>query len=197
MDVVPTRIPKRTAPPNLISGVFLKSVFFLDPELSKFIVAGVFENKGNSLGIVIRTKKSFIYWSYDIFNQLIVHFEKVTEALDTPKNKPHIKLEGGEDIRMYSVYGKLYVALYDGERTVSLNKSEWNQFILSLPAVYTSLRDLFTNEDLIRSFIADLVTTGLTAVPPESLPPVIVNRLIEEVGLYKPSLNEDAAAGLD
>ncbi|KAG8289615.1 hypothetical protein J6590_100821 [Homalodisca vitripennis] len=54
MDVEPTRIPKRKERINALTGVFLRSVYFLDSDLSKCVIVGFVKNRGDSLGVLFK-----------------------------------------------------------------------------------------------------------------------------------------------
>ncbi|KAG8334558.1 hypothetical protein J6590_087475 [Homalodisca vitripennis] len=54
MDLEPTRIPRRKEPINSLTGIFLKSVYFIDCDLSKCVIVGFVKNRGDSLGILFK-----------------------------------------------------------------------------------------------------------------------------------------------
>ena len=185
MDVELTRIPKRKECLNLMTGVFLRSVYFLAGDLSKCAIVGIFKNRGDALGIAFNGKKTCVFWSYNVLNQFAIYFNDITASLET-KTKQYFKLDTNEDIRVRNLFGKMHVLLYDGERTLALNAAEWTQFVNNLALVNTSLRDLFINEDLIQNYVRDLVVNeGEIPPPPEGLPEIYINRLADEVSLYK------------
>ena len=182
MDIDPLRVSKRTVPLNLLTGVFLKSVFFLDKDLSRCVILGIFRNKGDSLGVVFKGKKGYVYWSHDVFNQFSVRFNEITLALEG-KSQHFVKLESKEDIRVSKVFGRQHVFMYDGERTLTLAASDWIQFVNNLPLIYTQIRDLFMQEDLIQSYVRDVICNEEFVPPPEGLHSA--NRLFDEISLYK------------
>ncbi|WP_221936019.1 hypothetical protein, partial [Klebsiella pneumoniae] len=112
-------------------GVFCKSVHFLDSELSKCVIVGIFKNRGGNLGVLFKGRKGSVFWSHDCFNQLLVRFNDVTLALEG-KNHFSVKVDTGEDIKVNSVFGKQYVYVYDGLHTLSMNHAEWGQFVENL-----------------------------------------------------------------
>lgn len=189
MDVEPTRLPRRTEPIDLLSGIFLKNVTFLNSDLSKSIIVGIFKNRADSLGVLFTGRKGYVHWSHDVFNQFIVHFEAVTTALSGRKSVL-FKVDSGEDIKVYSVFGKPHVFLYDKEHTLTLNCSEWLHFVNSLPLVTRSLRELFWNEYLIKCYLSDLMLYEETEsedseCPNTDLPTSLADRLFDEVVYYK------------
>lgn len=92
---------KRTTPsmrdfiPDSVTGVFLKSVFYLNPECSKYAIVAIFQNFCNSSGVLVNGKKGFAYWSPNVFNQLQIHFNDVTLALNDPKGVRRFGLQNG------------------------------------------------------------------------------------------------------
>lgn len=176
------KLPKGEEPLNLMTGVFLKSVYFLDPELTKCIVTGIFKNRGNTLGVLIKGRKGCVFWTYDAFSQLHVLFNKITLAIAEQKQL-QIKLDTGEDVKINNVFGLTYTCVSDGKHSVALNSSEWHVLINNLPLVYNSMRDLFYFEDLIKEFICQtLVNTDYYC---ELLPSLVSERLYNEVALLK------------
>lgn len=185
MDVEPVRIPKRKEPLNLLTDVFLKSVFFLDKDLSKKVLVGIFKNRGNSLGVVFSGRRESVYWSHDTFNQFLVYFTEITNAFKN-NTKLVIRLETGEGIKLQNVFGKQHVFLYDDESTITLNQGEWTQFTNSLPLVFRELRKLFLYEDLIKDYIIQLIDSKeVYESPPEWLSTHISDRLFDEVLICK------------
>lgn len=188
MDLELSRVPKRKEPINLLTGVFLKSVYFLTND--KYVIVGMFKNRGDTLGVLFKGVKGLVLWSYDVFNKFAVDFDKITAALEG-KSKLHVKSDTGEDIKVGKVFGIPYVFLYDGERTISLTNEEWVQFVNNLPLIRTELTALFMNENLLRLYIAELVESeeGEVVTPSNDLPTPVVNRLSDEIALYKRRLN--------
>lgn len=185
MDVDPIRLSKRKEPLNLLTGIFLKSVFFLDKDTSKKVLVGIFKNRGDNLGVAFSGRRGSIYWSNDIFNQFLVYFTDISNAFKN--NTKFIKrLETGEDIKLQNVFGKQHAFLYDGESTITLNQSEWNQFTANLPLVFRELRKLFLFEDLIKSYIFQILSSKeVYETPPNGLSTYLSDRLFDEVIVYK------------
>ena len=183
MECDPERIPRRKEPLNLVTGVFLKSVHFLNPDLSKCLIVGIFKNRGDSLGVGFKGKRGCVYWSYDAFNQFAVFFDEITQAFE--KNiKTYLKLDTGEDIKVVNVFGKQHVFLYDGEHSLNLTCTEFAQFIDCLPLVHSRIKQLFMFEDLIKEYIRDSICSPEADIPTH-LPIELANTLLEEVLLYK------------
>lgn len=183
MDVESAR--RRTEPINMLTGIFLKSVYPLAADYSKSVIVGIFKNKGDSLGVLFKGPKEYVYWSYDVFNQFAVHFNTVTLAVGE-KKKIIVKIDAGrgEDIKVRNVFGKAHVFLYDGEHTLSLNSANWNQLVNNLPLVYRSMRELFLVENSIQDFVRDYLTTE-EGKAETTLSPVIADRLTDELELYR------------
>src|SRR5436190_18188310 len=80
MDIELQRIPRRKEVLNLLTGIFLKSVFFLDPELTKCVIVGFVKNRGNSLGVLFKGRKGAVSLTSNTFNQFAVHFNEITMA---------------------------------------------------------------------------------------------------------------------
>lgn len=183
--VVDQKPRARTEKPNLVTGVYLKSVFFLDEECSKLIIVGIFQNKGNSVGIVFKNKKKVVYWSLDVFNQFMDHANNITGSFESCKNYK-AKLDSGEDIQLKNVFGRWYVYLFDGCYTLSLTHDDWTQFTNNLPCIRRQLRELFMSEDLFKIYILDILSSEEDFVPPpEGLPAYLVDRLFDEVQKFK------------
>lgn len=179
---------RRSKSPNFVSGVFLKSVFFLDQACLKSVIVGIFESRGNSVGIVLKGRKEFIHLKPEVFNQLIVHIETITKAFDSSDNNNNLRisLDSGEDIVIKKIFGKRYAAIFDGERTLSFSASEWTQFINCLPCVTRQLRELFICEDLLRSYIISILASSEDFVTPnECIPHYLSDRLFDEVNYFK------------
>lgn len=185
MDVVLERIPNRKEGLNLRTGVFLKSVYFLSVDCSKTAIVGIFKHRGTSLGVAFAGKKSCIFWSNDTFTHFAVHFNEITASLET-KTKQYYKLETGEEVMVRNYFGKMHVILYDGEHTITLDTQEWAHFTNNLPLLNKELCSLFMSEDIIQNFIRDLFTSEESVKPiTDQLPVYYINRLVDEVALYK------------
>lgn len=189
MDVEPTRLPRRREPIDLLEGIFLKTVTFLNTDLSKSVIVGIFKNRANSLGVLFTGRKGCVYWSHDVFNQFAVHFDAVTAALEGRKTVTY-GIDSREDVKVHSVFGKTHVFLYDGEHTLTLNSVEWRHFVNNLPLVQRSLRELFWREDLIRQYLYDLAVYkqngsggGENECPKTELPAYLADRLFDEVAV--------------
>lgn len=177
---------RRSKSPNFVSGVFLKSVFFLDQACLKSVIVGIFENRGNSVGIILRGKKEFIYLKPEVFNQLIVHVKTISKAFDSSDSNLRISLDSGEDVVVKKIFGKRYAAIFDGERTLSFSALDWAQFTNCLPCVTRQLRELFICEDSLRSYIISILASSEEFVAPtECIPHYLSDRLFDEVKYFK------------
>lgn len=194
------RSKKRKAPPSvrdfipdLVTGAFLKSVFYLNPECSKYVIVGIFQNFGNCTGILVNGKKGFTYWSPIVFNELQIYFNDVTLALDETKGVRRFGLLNGcgEDIVVKNVFGKRYAVLSDGNHSISLTGSEWNHFINSIPCARRRIDELFLCEDLIKEYISNVwpVEGDQYVAPPAGLPVHLCDSLFDEVSCFKRWIN--------
>lgn len=178
----PLPVPKESI--NVMTGIFLKSVCFLDSELTKCVISGVFVNRNNSLGVLLKGRKGCVFWSFDILNQFHVSvFNTVTLAVEE-KRKFNYTLSTGESIKVTSVFGKQHVFLSDGEHTLSLNSSEWVQFVNNLPIILTHLVDLFSYETVIKEFIEEVLNNEEGSENPPQLPQ-FSTYLYNDLQLYK------------
>lgn len=175
--------------PNLVTGVFLKSVFYLNPGCSKYFIVGIFQNFENCAGILVNGKKGFAYWSPIVLNELQIYFNDVTLALDETKGVRRFGLQNGsgEDIVVKNVFGKRYAVLSDGNHSISLTAPEWNQFINSIPCARHRVDELFLCEDLIKGYISNvlLVEGDQYVDPPAGLPVHLCDCLFDEVNYFK------------
>lgn len=174
---------------NVLKHVFLMNLHYLDTSLKKFTAIGVFQNRYQGVGILIKAGNTHMFWSYDAFNQLSVHFDKITETLSDPGTGPVVsfpvlRLINGEELRVRKVFGKLYVAARDKERTILLKAEEWFQFIRVLDRIKKHLAELFIQEPEILTFIQRAFEED-DAIPPEGLYTHFVNQLTDEVLYYK------------
>lgn len=177
-------IPKPREGINVLTGVFLKTVLFLDHELSKCVITGIFKNRNDTLGVLFKGKKGSVFWSYDTFNEFnISKLNEVTLAVEERQKLTHV-LATGESIKVLPVFGKQHVFLTDGEHTLSLNRAEWVQFINSLPLVYTHLAELFSHVDVIKEFISEVLNNEEGSENPPLLPRFSTN-LHNELLLFK------------
>ena len=184
MDLEPERIPRRKEPINLLTGIFYKCVYFLESELTKCVILAFVKNRGNSLGLLFKGRKGAVFFSHDTFNEFASHINEITVALE----KPEMYLLKGENfhIKVLRVFGKHHVFLYDGEHTLSLNSSEWTQFVNNLPAVYRELRNRFLIEDIIINYIINILDNDNENITvPIGLSPYVRERIFDEVELYK------------
>ena len=180
MDTDLIRFRRRKEPIDVMTGIFLKTVHFLNPELTKCVIIGIFKNRGNSLGILFKGRKGTVYWSLDTFKQFSVQFNDIKAALEN-QTKFYWHLDGGEDIKVKNVFGKSCAFLYDGEHTLTLDKNEWSQFVSVLPIVHRDINELFYNELLIQEYI-DRINSGSEDVSkPVELPCLVADRLLDEV----------------
>lgn len=185
MDIELTRIPRRKECIDILNGIFLRSVYFLNPELTKCLIIGIFKNRGDSLGVLFKGRKGSIYWPLSSFNQFSACFNDIKSALDN-QSKFYMRLDGGEDIKIRNVFGKSCAFLYDGDHTLTLDKNEWSQFLSYLPIVHRDINELFYNELLIQEYIRNLILGPEDDVlKPDELPSLIADRLLDEVRLYK------------
>lgn len=156
MDIDVARLLKRRyLPPNFITGVFLKNVYFLNSDYSKFAVAGLFQNKGYALGLSIYSKRGCLFWTYNTLNQLVPLVSLVSNALSTSCGKHVSRLETGEEMIARKLFGKWYVNLSDGINNVTFSVQEWNQFVGSLPSIMQHLEELTSNEESATQYIVD------------------------------------------
>lgn len=184
MVVDSTRQPKRKNPINLLTGILLKSVHYLDKDLTKFVTVGIFKDRGDTIGVLFKSKKTYVFWSYETFNQFAVNFKDITKAFEN-KSKFKVQLDSGEDVISKQVFGNFYLSLYDGERTVTLTQAEWKQFILNLHIINLHLTKLFLFENDIKIFIKDLFCNNEKDVNFVDLPWNLTNTLYKEVELLK------------
>jgi hypothetical protein len=186
MDTLTTAF-RQNEPINLITGVFLKSVYFLDQEFTKCLVSGIFINRDSSLGVLIKGKKGIVFWTYDSYCQLVDRLNEITLAM-LGNYQCSITLDTGANIKIIKVYGHQYAYVSDGEHTLALNSREWNQLLIFVPTVSRVLLELFYLEDLIKIFISNILSDS--DYSPNQLPPHIVETLFREVNLYKYCLHD-------
>lgn len=176
-------------PPNLLKEVFLKKIFYLDRSLSKFAVVGVFERLDRKLGLLVRSGRSFIFWDFDTFNQMSVHFDKITKSLRNTESSSKFKITAnGNEITIRKVFAKWYVLVRDKKRrNILLNESEWTQLLCNLPQIQKHFSELFVCENPIHSFVDLLIAAkdDDDAIPPKGLPSHLVNQLVDEVLFFK------------
>lgn len=174
---------------NLVTGVFLKSIFFLNHECSKYVLVGVFSDYGNSVGYLIKGPKSSVFLTPSIFNQLIVYVNQITEALKAT-GVHRFSIDSGEDIVVKQVFGKRYAALFDGKHTLTLSADEWTQFTNSLPCMSRQVNELFFCEDLLRSYIIQVLASDQEyETAPPGIPLHLCDRIFDEVNYYKRQRN--------
>lgn len=180
----PTKI---ALPHNTLRETFLKKIYYLDNDYSKWLAVGLFQKLDKNIGVLIKTGKSYLFWSYNNFNQLSVYFNGITEALNGSPGTISVRTPGGYEIKVRKVFGKQFVSLRDNERTILLSTDEWSQFLRNLSQVKKHLAELFVLETDIQTFIERVLKAENEddAVPPDGLPAYIVNQLIDEVLLYK------------
>ena len=189
-DVALEAIPQLNEPINTMTGIFLKSVYFLNPNLTKCAIVGFVKNRGDELGVVISGGKEVVFFSYDAYKQITARSNDVTMTLECKtkkkKNQLLINLNGGGDVRVGMAYGQLYVYLYDGEHKTSLTTLEWSQFTNSIPLMNTAFRDLCMNEVLIKDFIRLQQSSAEEVEYVKSeLPYPVANRLADEIDYFK------------
>lgn len=175
-------IPKEKEPINLLTGVFLKSVYFLDPELTKCAITGIVKNRDSSLGVIIKGKRGCVYWSYDSFCQLCDRFNLITLAL-LEKRSENIKTDEGSSIKVNNVFGNQYAYISDGEHSLSLNLVEWNQLIKNIPVICRNLLELFYLEVFIKDFIDQVLADAKEQT--DELPSDVADRLRSELSIWR------------
>lgn len=82
-------------------AVFLKSVHFLGPDLTKCIMSGVCKTRRNSVGVVIKDHKGCVYTTFCHF---VSRFNEVTLAFER-KHKFVINTDSRESVKVNSVFG--------------------------------------------------------------------------------------------
>jgi len=182
------KINKVPLPPNTLREVFLKDIIYLDEDCSKFLVVGYFESYKHKVGILLKTGKSYVFWPYQTFTELAVHFDNITSSFSSETKQGYsIRTAEGYTLKVKKVFGNLYVSIHDKEHSILLNRDEWVQFMRSLHEVMKYLIELFTNEQLIQLFIDRVLVAEEEddAVPPEGLPTHITNKLVDEVLFFK------------
>lgn len=60
-------LPKPKETINVLTGIFLKMVFFLDHDLMKCVITGIFKDREDSLGVLFKGKKG-VYFGQMIFS---------------------------------------------------------------------------------------------------------------------------------
>lgn len=182
MEVDPSKVPRRKAPIDLLS-VYLKSTYFLNSDGSKFACVGIFKDRGLSLGILFKDKKGTMFWSRDVFSQLAPYFAEVTKTLNS-KKQTYFKIDSKEDIKVFTSFGKRCVILFDGTNSVSLSEAEWNRFCNSLTLLNREIYRLFYFEDIIKSYILEIISSEQDFVEaPCDLPLQFIDILHDEVKL--------------
>ena len=176
--VVDQPLKRRTQPVDTLGSIFLKSVFFLTSDLSKSVIVGIFKDKGTSLGVLFSSKKGYAFFPHTSFNEIAVHFAAIKKAFED-KTKIRIKFDSKVEINSKLVFGKYFISLYDGERTVTLNQSEWNQFDKNIQLINSHIRNLFVCEDLIKTAVHNLYTNDSTTGELLELPWNFSNQLFE------------------
>ncbi|KAG8275075.1 hypothetical protein J6590_094603 [Homalodisca vitripennis] len=98
----------------------------------------------------------------------------------------YIKVNSREDVRVSNVFGQMHVYLYDGEHSLTFNKTEWIQFVNNLLSVYIALRDLFSIEVSAKTVVRCLLAGEKEEeVEYNDLPSPIAHRLSLEIELFK------------
>lgn len=176
-------------PLNILQEVFLMNVYYLDRNFSKFAVVGIFEDQSAPLGVLIKAGANHIFWSYDTFNQLCVHFDEITDSIDRNTGpNPGFKLDHSSDgLKVRKVFGKVYVGMRDNESTILLSRDEWAQFLHKIGGIRKYLTELWLHQESIQHFVTLVLKAKEEddAIPPEDLPTHFVNQLVDEVNLYK------------
>lgn len=145
--------------PNLVTGDFLKLVFYLNPECSKYVIVGIFQNFGNCTDIILNGKKGFTYWSPIVFNEFQIYFNDVTLALDETKGVRRVGLLNGrgEDIVVKIVFGRRYAVLSDGNHSIYYSSvvTNWynSDLLVQVPrGIISSIASLVNGDALTNSF---------------------------------------------
>lgn len=172
---------------NTLTGIFLKSVYFLDSNLTKCAIVGFVKSRGDELGVLFSGRKGLAFFSYDMYKQLTARSNDVTLALEQKKKKMEVKLNQGGSVKVRTVYGQQHVFLHDGQHKMSLSPFEWAQFSNNIPLMNSSLRDLALNEVNIKDFIRRLYAEGqnIENVKCDELPYSVASRLLDEVQYFK------------
>lgn len=180
METEPIRCKRRKEPIDVCNGIFLKTVNFLNPGLTKCVIVGIFKNRGNSIGILFKGPKGSTHWSLDTYKQFSAHFDDITSAMNSC-SKLYLHIDSGEDIRIKKVFGKPCLFLYDGERTLALDRDEWSQFVHCRPVINRVINDLFYNELLIQEYINNINSGSEDVSRPAKLPGLVADRLFDEL----------------
>lgn len=163
----------------VLNSFFLKTTFFLDPQLTTSVTIGVCRDKG--VGVIFAGKKKSIVFPFHIFYQLAISFENIQSCLEGAEKGQQLSLDSGEFIGTKRFFGKNYVKLAaDKQHYIMLNESEYNQFHRYLPQINRRITELFSREVAIRSFV-EAISSGEEIKPPPDLCPYLINRLLEEV----------------
>lgn len=156
LDVDPcTLIKPKVEPTNMVSGVFLKNMFFLNAECSKFVITGLFHDRSFGLGLAVFSKKTSVFLNYNIVSQLVPLITTVTAALEAGGGKHVFQLESGEEISARKLFGKWYINLFDRVNTVAFSLPEWLRFVSCLPVLLITMQELSADENRLQSFIVD------------------------------------------
>lgn len=159
-------IQPKLALTNMVSGVFLKNLFFLNTECSKFAITGLFHDRSFGLGMGVFSKKSSIFLNYDTISQLVPLVSTVNTALEAGGGKHVFQLESGEGIVARKLFGKWYVHLSDTKNSVTFSGLEWIRFVSCLPILLITMQKLSLDEENLRTFI----TNALSQSDPVEVP---------------------------
>ena len=170
---------------NIHTGVINKSIYFLDPELTKCVIVGFAIDRGFSLGVIFKSKKGAVFLSHDTFLQFASHFNEVTAASEKKKEKYALSLNDF-NVKVSNVFGRQHIFLYDRDNTLTLNSADWAQLVNNLPSLYRELRSRFLQEDLIISYIINILSSDEERVEaPHGLSPYLSDSVLDEVQLFK------------
>jgi hypothetical protein len=182
MDTDLIRVSRRRLEPiDILDGIYLKTVHFLNAELTKCIIIGIFKNRGNGSGVLVKGPKGGVFLSWDCFKEFVCYFDDIRTSLEN-KTTFLKYVDGVKGVKTKKVFGKPCAYLFDREQTVMLNFNEWCQFIKFLPIINNELRELFYNEILIQDYIKN-INSGSPDIIPEGLPSLIANQLAVHFGV--------------
>lgn len=172
--------------PNTVSGIFLKSVYFLNSESTKFIATGVFNDYNCNVGVLIKGGRGFCYWTGEAFNQLKAYANQITTAIESQANQT-FSIDSGESIVVKKVFGRWYTVLCDGKGTLVLSEPEWIQFTNSLSCLDRQFTELYLTADVLKEYFnLVLASPDEDFIPaPNGIPAHLVDRFFDEINYFK------------
>lgn len=169
---------------DLLRCCFLRHVFFINPKLSKTILVGNFYGRG--VGVLVNTAGNYVFWKFSDFYRVVTHFDEIQRAMECGNTNVKFTLEDGKFIRVTRIFGKPYVKMCDGRRTVTLTEGDFSQLLGKLPRVNTCVTELFSREQFVNCFLDKILKSDdHDRDVEEGLPDHIVNRLLEEKTYFK------------